>query len=460
MAATGRLTYDGVHTIAGTSALLHIMLLSVPARLGLPLELSDATLGVLFFALLIERTAAVAMLLTQSWEASLYAALATGLTGYMVFDALNGMETTLFMFLTMTCFGSLIKFISRGSGYLWPALWLYLTALARPEGFWFAGSLLLYLVVLAGCRREKIRQLATLSGCLVGAMLLAWATQWFVTGSVTPHTALAKVYFFSQFREPFRVRLMIYSRGVELIWGPVILLLLPLLWTQKARPLLVTVLPWMVTTQILFLMLLPNEVSAYQGRYVHPLMPFLFILAGDGVNALLHSTGKYRIPRWATAIVLACIALVCYFNLVTMLANYENEKVAVRNNNIWAVKWLQANAPPGIRVATHDIGALRYFGHYELVDVSGLTDEEAMARNRTESGQLAYLAGKRPDYLVGDDRWLGNLLHYFPGLRRWTTPVAVAHPNAFRALKLSIYRCHWDQAGEGLRETENSSCLR
>ena len=59
----------------------------------------------LFFVLLIQRTAALAMYLTQSWEASLYAAMTTALTGYLVFDALNGMETTLFMFLTVASRG-------------------------------------------------------------------------------------------------------------------------------------------------------------------------------------------------------------------------------------------------------------------------------------------------------------------------------------------------------------------
>ena len=134
------------------------------ARLGLPLELADAFLGILFFVLLIERTGAVAMHLTGSREASLYAALVTALTGHMVFDALNGLETTLFMFLTMACFGSLLKSCNPGGSRGWQALWLYLTALTRPEGYWFAVSLLLYLVVLVASQREKFRHLAALGG--------------------------------------------------------------------------------------------------------------------------------------------------------------------------------------------------------------------------------------------------------------------------------------------------------
>jgi hypothetical protein len=292
-------------------------------------------------------------------------------------------------------------------------------------------------------------------------VLLVLATQWLLTGSLTPHTALAKVYFFAEFRRPFKVRLAIYIRDMGLIGGPLILPLLPLLWTKKARPLLVAVLPWIVFSQLMFLMLFPSSVSAYEGRYTHPLMPFLFILAGDGVHTLLHRTGRYRIPRWATVMVLACIALVCYFNLVAVRGSYDNEKVAIRNNHFWVVKWLQANAPQDILIATHDIGVLRYVGHYQVLDIAGLVDEEAMAANRAVSGRLNYLIKKRPDYIVADEWWLTHFGHYsLPDFRRYATTVAVARPNAVGVVQLRIYRCHWDQTSNEPRQAGYSSPLR
>ncbi len=459
LAATGRLTFDGIHRAGGATSLLHVALLALPARLGLPLELADASLGILFFVLLIERTGAVAMHLTGSWEASLYAALVTALTGHMVFDALNGLETTLFMFLAMTCLGSLLKSRNPGGSRWWPALWINLTALARPEGYWFAASLLLYLATLMALRREKIRHRAILSGYLAGAILLALATQRLLTGSFTPHTALAKVYFFNQYRLPFLERWSAYSHGMNLIWVPLAMPLFPALFAQRSRPLLVAVLPWIFSTQIMFLMLLPIESFAYGGRYLHPFMPFLFILAGDGINVLLHSRGKYRVPRWATALVVACVTVICYLNLVARLGNYENAKASIYNNHIWAVKWLQANAPPNILVATHDIGVLRYVGHFRLLDIVGLVNEEAMARNRAERGQFDYLLEKRPDYIVADPSWLKYLAHYPPTLNLYATTVAVAHPNAYGVVQLRIYRCHWDQGGSLPPLTNNSPNL-
>ena len=35
LAAIGRVSYDGIHTTPGTTTLLHILLLRVPARLGI-----------------------------------------------------------------------------------------------------------------------------------------------------------------------------------------------------------------------------------------------------------------------------------------------------------------------------------------------------------------------------------------------------------------------------------------
>jgi hypothetical protein len=444
MAATGRLTYDGVHTVAGTSALLHIMLLSVAPRLGFPLEIANVVLGVLFFILLIERTAALAMRLTQSWEASLYAALATALTGYLVFDALNGMETTMFMFLVVACIGSVIRSSSQGKGYHWSALWLLLTVMTRPEGFWFAGSLICYVAILAARQRRQILNLATMALYLVGGVLLAALTLRVVQGTVTPHAALSKVYFYNQFRQPFDVRLRTYSHYLSMIWNVLVLPLLPLFWARKTRPLLVIVLPWLLLTQFMFIMLLPVEVASYEGRYLHPFMPFLFILAGDGVNNLWHSAGKYRIPRWATVTVLALIVAVSYLNLDAVLYNYHNDKSIIRNNDIWAAEWLRANAPPGIRVAAYDIGALRYFGHYELVDLCGLTNEEVVEKNRTESGQVEYLLGKRPDYLVGDNFWIKKYFHFDPAKHSNATEVAVAKTNALTTIQFRIYHFEWD----------------
>ena len=59
--------------------------------------------------------------------------------------------------------GSLIKACDRGKGFLRPALWLYLTALARPEGYWLAVSLMLYVAVFAARRRQGIGAVASLA---------------------------------------------------------------------------------------------------------------------------------------------------------------------------------------------------------------------------------------------------------------------------------------------------------
>jgi hypothetical protein len=183
---------------------------------------------------------------------------------------------------------------------------------------------------------------------------------------------------------------------------------------------------------------------SYHGRYQHPLMPFLFILAGDGLGVLLHKTGDYRVPRWAWAMLLAALTGILYFNLVSARGGYLDDKANLSNNQIWAVDWLKAHAPPGILVASHDIGILSYLGHYPLIDIGGLTDEEAMARNRAEQGQGNYLFARRPDYLVGDKGWLVHYLHYSAVLDCCATEVAVAHPNSLAAMRFRIYRMNWE----------------
>jgi len=97
-----------------------------------------------------------------------------------------------------------------------------------------------------------------------------------------------------------------------------------------------------------------------------------------------------------------------------MRATYENEKTAFVTT-ILGGEMAASNAPPGIPSGdSHDIGALRYFGHYELVDLAGLVDEEAMARNRAELGQIDTSSRNVLTISWATSTGCGDFLHYSP----------------------------------------------
>jgi hypothetical protein len=444
-----RFTYDGIHAAPGATSPLHVLLLALVTRLGLPLEAADATLGVVFFLLAVERTGALAWRLTQSKRAMLVSAGLTALSGYLVYDSLNGLETTLFIFLVVAWVESLVasaqtQQVSRGA-----VLWLFLAVLTRPEALWLAASAGLYFLVRAIRSPGERARLLTLLVSLAAAGALALLTQWMLMGSPFPHTALAKMYLFGDYRKPLGMRLSIFWYGLRMVWNPLYFFLLLAIWAQRTRIILWLLFPWLVITEASFCLLLPGQVETYWGRYQHPLMPFVFLLAGDGLERLSEWLKKYRVGSVARIFALGLVIALCGINLRELAGELRDDKGIIRDNHFWAVKWLERHAPADARIATHDIGVLRYVGGYNLLDLSGLTNPQAFERNRAAQGQFDYLAQQRPDYLIGIDFWLEGYLHYFPQLDCCATRVAHAIPRTPTTIRLSIYRCHW----EGLRAT-------
>lgn len=446
-AAMGRFTFDGIHPAPGATSPLHVLLLALASRLGFGLEAADAALGILFFLLAIERTGALAWRLTQSRQVVLFSVTVTALSGYLVYDSLNGLETTLFVFLALAWVTSIVGFFENRKVTVGMVLWLFLALLTRPEAGWLAASVGAYLLVRATRFPVERKPFARLLPCLAATGLLAILTQWALTGSAFPHTALAKVYLFGDVHKPLGERFSIFWLGLREVWSPLYFLLLLGIVARRSRTIFWMLLPWLVLTETLFCLLLPGQVATYWGRYQHPLMPFAFVLAGDGLEVAARWLGQYRVGKMARVLMFGLVAMLCFINLREFRQNLDDDKQVIFRNHFWAVEWLGDHASPGARIATHDIGVLQYQGRYNVLDLSGLIRPEAFERNRAGQGQFEYLAGLRPDYVIGIDFWLEGYLRYFPQLNYCCRQVARANPRTATPIRLAIFQCDWEGAG-------------
>jgi hypothetical protein len=443
-AATGRFTFDRVHAAPGATSPLHVVLLALASRLGFGLESADAVLGILFFLLIIERTGALAWRLTRTRQVALFSATVTAVSGYFIYDSLNGLETTLFVFLALAWVTSIVGFIETRKVAIGMILWLFLALLTRPEAAWLAASLGGYLVFRAVRVSIERKALARLFTFLAATGAAAILTQWALTGSAFPHTALAKVYLFGDLYKPLGERFTIFWQGWREVWSPLYLFLLLSLFARRSRILLWMLLPWLLMTEALFCLLLPGQVATYWGRYQHPLIPFAFALAGDGFEVAWRWVAKYQVGKMARVLMLGLVAMLCVINFREFRQNLKDDKQVILANHFWAVEWLRENAPPDARIATHDIGILRYEGGYNLEDLSGLISHEAFEKNRAGQGQFEYLAGLRPDYVIGIDFWLDGYLRYFPQLSHSCRQVAHANPRTATPIRLTIFQCNWE----------------
>ncbi|MBI1941568.1 MAG: hypothetical protein HYS33_08695 [Acidobacteria bacterium] len=459
-AATGRFTFDGVHPAPGATSPLHVLLLALASRLGFGLAAADVALGILFFLLAVERTGALAWRLTQSRPAVILSSTLTALSGYLIYDSLNGLETTLFIFLALAWVASVIAFFEDRAVKAGTVLWLFLALLTRPEALWLAASVGAYLLLRAFRVPNERNPLARLLTSLAGAGALAIFTQWALTGSAFPHTALAKVYLFGDFRRPLGERFTIFWQGLREVWSPLYFFLLLGIWARRGRVIFWMLMPWLVVTEALFCLLIPGQVATYWGRYQHPLMPFVFVLAGEGFETAARWLVRFRVGKATVAITAALVVMLCFINLREFRQNLEDDKQVIFKNHFWSVAWLREHAPTDIRVATHDIGVLRYEGGYNLLDLSGLVNRQAFERNREGAGQFEYLSGQRPDYVIGIDFWLEGYLHTFPQLNCCCRRVAHAEPRTPTPIRLSIFQCDWEGSEATLPPDPDNSSRR
>jgi hypothetical protein len=63
-------------------------------------------------------------------------------------------------------------------------------------------------------------------------------------------------------------------------------------------------------------------------------------------------------------------------------------------------KWVASNLPPDALIAAHDIGALGYFDHHELIDLAGLISPDVIPFIRDEPRLAEYLNQRGANYLI------------------------------------------------------------
>ncbi len=409
---------EPTETGVGSTSILWIGLLTAGIKLGLSVSLVARILGIGSLILL-------ALALYEYFRPKLgvgYSSLATllvTLSGHLIWFALSGMETVLFLVLGFLA----LIFYRRGQ---WARLGISLgfLVLARPEG--------LALAVLIGTvevvRSKKIRKELLLAAAITAVISLPWFLFLFGrTGSILPTSAIGKqlsytiaiqyglsshtslsflnripgltyVFLWSAYLLEFvlggasypgphfilntRLSHIHYPISYWAIGGWV-LAFVPLAWTGLKRfirakawtfsnnfsqphPILMILL-WAVLNNLLYAAFLPIPGTA--SRY------------GAINHVFLWASLVYLIPRmklaqtfrplfWAWLIITAVLNTV-YWNDV-----YEANIVHMEQVRIGAAEYYRDHIPAGEFCAVSDIGAISYFSDRPFFDLGGIIDPE------------------------------------------------------------------------------------
>jgi tetratricopeptide (TPR) repeat protein len=145
-----------------------------------------------------------------------------------------------------------------------------------------------------------------------------------------------------------------------------------------------------------------------------PVIPFYILIAIAGVNfvsdfiLLKISKSKIALPNFVFIIYsIAAVALFISYNSnskddFTFMSKYSNDR------HVAAGKWLKQNTPESAKIATHDIGAIAFYGERKIIDMAGLVTPDLIAHIQDKDYAAYmndYLSKQKVDYIVTLRNW-------------------------------------------------------
>lgn len=422
LATRGELAFNPGEPSSGSTSLLWTGLLAAGYLLNVPHLAWSYLLGWLCYL----ATAGLSYLLARALfpgapSPRLYlAALGLALLEWhLAWAMFSGMETLLFTALSVL---SLWLWARRAPAvYLGAALGA--ATWARPEGMLLAGLLLgaqvAGAVVHPGCVRAGAPAATAADGGVrtstLGAALwsglvwlavvapLAWLN-WSLDGSPFPQTVAAKGYAYGPVVTLQTATTYLAQAAAALLPGP-LLLLGPLAVYGAAVRLRERSLPawpvyaWPVLLLAVYAIRLPA--AYHHGRYLMPLVPVLGVLGLDGLRLFVARSAFVVLPK-ALAGLTTAMALVTWLNGAVI---YAWDVRFITDMQVKAALWVAAHTRPGDLVATHDIGAIGYFGQRRVLDMAGLITPATVRYLHSHERLLDYIQRENAAVVVKFTRW-------------------------------------------------------
>ena len=449
------ITYDGSTFFSGATSPLHIICI---ALLGLFMKMEQASLaiGVIFFVLSSFLVYLWTLALYGSRRTALLAGILTATSGWLVFDSLNGMETTAFIFFSLLTFYLYYRYQPRAL-YAVP---LALSVLTRPDGWFLAGALWMWQIIRYFGERDKqrVKHLVISIEIFLILILPYLLLSLYQTGSLLSNTAYAKAAFFGEGTLPFINKAGCFMNGLLFFYRtpyyPAILLLVPLLLC--ARKIISLSYLWLYIGffYLSYFLFFPCSIRHYWCRYQHIFIPLIILAMSGGAFEVLKRSKK---PVFK-GLLAGLAGLVILYNQAASFTSaaeiYSIQLNSMRNPQIDLARWLNSNTPDDSLIALHDIGAVGYFSERKVLDLVGLVNPEVTRYYLdpqskrviplSERRIIDYLKEKRPDYLVMFTEWdrFFNLLR--PDNEKYFKLLHTTLPLYPTTMRYRVFKCSWD----------------
>jgi hypothetical protein len=365
---------------------------------------------------------------------------------HLAWASLSGMETLALAAIALLCFYWLE---GRRVGILVVGLVIGLGVWIRPDALTLTIAPIGYLAIRD--REKRLREWLRLGFGIAVPFLPYLAFQRWLSGELWPNTFYAKQAEYAVLRElPLWVRLLTQA-GIPGEWlgatglqtgGPLIGVLIVLLpgvfisirYATRARQ-WARLIPLVWAGLFLAIYAIRLPVTYQHGRYAIPVIPVLLVLSFEGILRWIRpraQEARIRILSRAWVLVVAISSLT--FWLIGAAA-YGRDVAIIESEMVATARWIEDNIPSDAVVAAHDIGAIGYFAHRDLIDLAGLVSPEVIPFIRDESALARHLDESGAEYLVTFPGW-------YPELTAGKSPLFVtgaSHSPAAGGENMAVY---------------------
>lgn len=339
------------------------------------------------------------------WQTSVL--LIAGLTiGYMPYQALSGLETTLAMGAIVWSLILAKTSITKPQRFSLAALCGVLPFL-RPElSLW---SILLLLYQAHRYWEQQTNLLLTFTqfsqDCLVALICaspwLLW--YWLDTGFLYPTTASAKTAFYATSHWPWAEKLHALLKRLAVFTIDIgYLSFFAMFALLVITPLGRLAIIFMLSITILFMAYLPNAIYFNFGRYLYIWLPLL--LYGN-ISCINHPDKLLRI---GTNIVLLAIFLQAIWFFPKHWHTYLDTRGYTKIELVGLTNWLKKNISPQSNLLVHDVGYVAFATNFHLTDMVGLkTPSSIDAHKKTPliPAITSIIQHNNPHYLIIQNAW-------------------------------------------------------
>ncbi|MBC8204718.1 MAG: hypothetical protein H8E87_04320 [FCB group bacterium] len=509
MAADGQIAFNPGEWSTGTTSLLWDVILAAGFIIGIPIVWYSILIGAILYLILGQLVFAVFRDYWDDFSTAFFAALIVVITGNVIWFALSGMETILFLTLgllwievfrrrkiVLTGLISGLLMLTRIEGLLFILIGIFFTLYRDGIKKGLKKSIIIVLCALPFILPSILLNLKVAgefypttmagkkwlyyidSGFFAISIDRIWRfiAVWFVTLFETnwfPETLSGsftfKYYFFrliyggSLDRQPLNLpmnSLPVILQIVLLLAG-IILILILLVGVWKSFKYLIKDLLqkkkelsgwhyfifWFLGHNLIYLSIMP--IRGHGGRYqaVNFIAFGLFLTAGlDSVKFIWKRRHilKQKILKFL-------ILTIYILSLITWGSIYAESVRHVNEVHCKAGKWIRDNLPPDAVLAVFDVGAVKFFSEMKILDIAGLTDQEAL-KYVLKGDIVPYMKTHHADYLIfveelltpreiaeGKTEYLNSVYYERLGIKRERGRTLDLEP----VIKFSISRNEW-----------------